>query len=628
MPVTLSLLMQLCIALVTSPCCRFAQSEKINSSQLVHDSAHHFSCQIVTKCPTWFFFNFKTCNCQCLPYIKLVCDGNTPFVEIGTFVTYDENKELITITDWRWQHYQSLTNDVTLYNITKPGYIQLPSDINAINEYMCAPLNRTGFLCSECKSGFGPSASVMESHRECYICGETWSAVAFYLCLEFVPITLFFAIILVFHISVTSAPMTCFIMYCQLIIIGCYHTWPDDRHLGHVVFTDTGKLHPVSKICLTLYGVLNLDFFRHYIPLFCISNHLQLIHVAFLGYISALYPMVLVVLTWICINLHARNCSVIVYLWKPFHPCFVRLSRSWDAKNDVANAFASLFLLSFSKILYQAGLLLFTRSMFYRSLSGDPEEESRFYILSSDPNIIVGSQTYYTIVFTVVLITVLFSFLPVLVLTLYPFRVFRTLLSKCRLDCITLTIFVEKFHGCFRDGVTSHGRDMRALSGLYFFVRIVVLLVDAPTSLTLPILGFSVNIWLVRGAVFLLTALLIALYRPYKKTYMNVSDALLLSHLALLCHFVSAYDHGKDVGAVTVVLIQMVILTPFAIFLVLLSITATSQTCKVCFQKLRPHLKAWNRLMVSCGPCTEQQSLNPQPATVYGTMGNYVDKIA
>ena len=146
-------------------------------------------------------------------------------------------------------------------------------------------------------------------------------------------------------------------MYSQMIIIGCYISWPDDSYMGVVVFTDTGTLRTVSKVFLTFYGILNSEFFLHNVPPFCISSHLQLIHVAFLGYISAFYPMLLVILTWICIDLHNRNCRVIVYLWKPFHPCFVQLRRSWDVKNDIVDAFSSCLSARFS-----------TRQAFYSQL--------------------------------------------------------------------------------------------------------------------------------------------------------------------------------------------------------------------------------------------------------------------
>ena len=155
------LMLDCIVAVAISPCCS-ALSEGIYSSQLVSSPLTvHFSCQTVKKCPTWFFFSSTTCDCQCLPYYEVInCDGNNALIKIGFIVTYncDENRPLIS-TD-HWQHYKYLTGHV--YNITKPGYILLPSDITALNDYMCAPLHRNGFLCSKCKDGFGPSISVME----------------------------------------------------------------------------------------------------------------------------------------------------------------------------------------------------------------------------------------------------------------------------------------------------------------------------------------------------------------------------------------------------------------------------------------------------------------------------------
>jgi hypothetical protein len=81
---------------------------------------------------------------------------------------------------------------------------------------------------------------------------------------------------------------------------------------------------------------------------------------------------------------------------------------------------------------------------------------------------------------------------------------------------------------------------MRIFSGFYFLVRILVASIPQLLSLTLDL-----ELWLVRGTIFLFAALLIALCRPYKTTYMNVTDTLLLSHLALLCHIVSSNTKGN-----------------------------------------------------------------------------------
>ena len=71
----------------------------------------------------------------------------------------------------------------------------------------------------------------------------------------------------------------------------------------------------------------------------------------------------------------------------------------------------------------------------------------------------------------------LFSILPTLLLVLYPTRLFRTCIGKCRLSVrhqAALQTFVEKFHQCYRDGLDG-GRDMRSFSGLYFILRGVLI---------------------------------------------------------------------------------------------------------------------------------------------------------
>ena len=115
---------------------------------------------------------------------------------------------------------------------------------------------------------------------------------------------------------------------------------------------------PFAKVILSICDVWNLRFFRYFMPSFCISSRLKPIHVAFLGYISIFYPLCLIILTWVCVEVHDRNFRPIVWLWRPFRRCFIHLRRGWNTKNDIIGVFASFFLLSFSKGLYQVVLLM------------------------------------------------------------------------------------------------------------------------------------------------------------------------------------------------------------------------------------------------------------------------------
>ena len=96
----------------------------------------------------------------------------------------------------------------------------------------------------------------------------------------------------------------------------------------------------------------SLDFFRHLIPPFCVDRRITNIHVIILKLILAFYPLVLILLTYILIELHARNFYLIVKLWRPFNRCVAKVRRSYDPKASIFNAFSTFFLLSFSKMTF------------------------------------------------------------------------------------------------------------------------------------------------------------------------------------------------------------------------------------------------------------------------------------
>ena len=131
----------------------------------------------------------------------------------------------------------------------------------------------------------------------------------------------------------------------------------------------------------------------------------------------------------------------------------------------------------------------------------------------------------------------IFNILPATVLTLYPVRLFQKCLSKFKLDGLVLNTFVDKFCGCYRNGLDG-GRDMRSFAGLYFIVRPMPFIAGSIVSVFMI---SNNDPYLPRSVIFIAISLLIALCRPYKKMYMNVLDSLLLAHLGILCHLISSY---------------------------------------------------------------------------------------
>ena len=499
---------------------KFKVYERVNFS-LSRDS------QTNLACPLWFHYVPSKNSCRCVSFIS--CDGMKAYVEDKHLITVKQNQSLVSVFPSKSHVVNQRINE------TKPGYRLLPQNISDLNHYMCGPLNRKGYLCSDCINGFGPSLSVIEDANYCFRCTDNWRGVMIYIILVFIPVTLFYLTILVFQIRMTSAPMPCFIMYSQLVVLLLSHPLDSSFEVMQTIeFTNEGHLRLVTRLILAFYGILNLDFMSNAVPPFCVSSNLSLYHRAILGYITAFYPLLLIVVTWICIELHDRNFRVIVYLWRPFHRCFVQLRRGWDTKNDLIDVFATFFLLSYVKIFYQTFILLSSSHVLTYSLNGNYLYSN--HVPNVDNTISITSAQYITTFSIVALIFLLCNVLPVLLLILYPLGMFRKILSKLQLDRISLMIFMEKFQCCYRDGLDGK-RDMRSFSGIYFFLFLCSV-ISAETFHHY----FGIKKWFTFGLTFSIMVLLIALCRPYKKMYLNVCDTLLLFHLATIS-YIHMYSH-------------------------------------------------------------------------------------
>ena len=108
-----------------------------------------------------------------------------------------------------------------------------------------------------------------------------------------------------------------------------------------------------------VYSVLS--FFPEVLPPFCVNERINFIHLALIDCVSSIYPILLILLTCSCIELHDRNFKLLVWLWKPFHKCFVHLRRRWDPKSDIIDVFITFFFLSYTRSSYK--VLLFLSSL-------------------------------------------------------------------------------------------------------------------------------------------------------------------------------------------------------------------------------------------------------------------------
>ena len=81
---------------------------------------------------------------KCEPYIKGI------LLELGHCMTYSEDIDTLALE--KCLYFDTGGHNVTtvLYNIVTFLNIKIPENLSELNDFMCGPLNRTGFLCKDC----------------------------------------------------------------------------------------------------------------------------------------------------------------------------------------------------------------------------------------------------------------------------------------------------------------------------------------------------------------------------------------------------------------------------------------------------------------------------------------------
>ena len=465
------------------------------------------------ECPTWFVpvNNNGTMSCVCGDSLggRILCDRSNICLLFLYCMTYDEVNDSMAFNYCPYQYHKPDIQGL---------YVTLPQNACDLNEFMCGGLNRTGLLCSHCRPGLGPA--VFSYTLPCLKCLDSGYGWLLYTFLATFPTTVMFLVVIIFQICITAAPMNAIIFACQ-VLVSLTNASPHP-------YTDASKSsYYLTLIFLTVYGVFNLDIFRYIIPHFCVSNSMTANQALTLEYIVAFYPLLVTTICYICIQLHARGHKPLVYLWKPFHKCCTCISQRWNPSESLVHTFAAFLLLSYSKILFVSFSLL----------------QSDGYTVDSRGDEVGSLSTYYNatvpyfgtehLLFALLAISVLaiFTVLPVLILLLYPTRVFQRFIGCCNTRWHALDAFVDAFQGYYKNG-TNGTLDWRYFSGLYLIFRILVI-----GTYVLPAKYGPVY----RGACYSFASCFFGLLQPYKERWINYWDSIVFS-LFSFGEFVAIYD--------------------------------------------------------------------------------------
>ena len=403
------------------------------------------------------------------------------------------------------------------FQVSGPS-IPLPMNVNKLDETFCTEQwNRTGKLCDKCLNNKG--ISVFSSSYNCTECTNLSKNWLIYITVTFLPLTLFFLIVVIFHVGVISPQTNGYIFFSQIITIPL-HKLKMESAWALALKDNTAAQHALSYLLLFPYSVWSLDFFYiFYAGDICLHKSMRIIHVLALQYIPALYPLFLVIISYILIELHARNCRLVVWLWKPFCFLCVRFRRNWEAKTSIIDAFATFLLLSYTKILLVSFSLLTPANILI--INGTSVGK----ILNFDPSVefFQGDHLPFAILALIILLTI--GAFPPLLLLLYPSHTFQRFLSFFKLQSHGLQTFVDAFQGCYKNGA-DRGPERRYFAGIYFVFRIIVFLI-------FTVVDSIQKRYTILQATFIIFIVVFVIVRPYKKDRYNILDVAFLLVLAI-----------------------------------------------------------------------------------------------
>ena len=453
-------------------------------------------------------------SCSCGPNVShaVICrDGdNTIEIQNCYCMFYDED----TNTSLLGTCLMSCSYQKKSY---QPNFLfySLSRNLSSFNKDMCAydttkvKQNREGRFCGKCKDSYG-LAVYSYHYTSCIECTDygykNWIK---FFAVALLPLTVFVFLVIIFKINVASSRFNglIFMMQCT--------TFPFLlRTTDSLEYTATDGIKLIKAIYV-IFGVVNLDFLRDVYPFFCLHPKMNALHVIALEYCVALYPFLLIIVTYFLIKMYDQNYTLIVLAWKPFKWCLKSYNRQIDIGASLIQAFASLILLSSMKLL---ALMLDIMTV---SMAETPSGERHLYFYyDATVDYLRGQHLFFAL--PSLLLSFVFVILPFLLLALYPFQCFHLFLNLLKLRCQALHIFVDVFQGSYK--LEPH--DLRIFSAFHLLIRFLLLLLNllVHTAFVIPATAF----------LFLLASLFFALFRPYKNEFHNTLDVISIGLLALL----------------------------------------------------------------------------------------------
>ena len=329
-------------------------------------------------CPTWMYPNSNHSECVCGSRLHGIvsCNAETSTVYLANFYCIFFNEELYTTLIGSCPYS---TGGLLPKNIS-----ELKGDIG-----LCSLLHRKGRLCGECEDNY--TLPVYSYNPGCVKCKDFKHGWIKFIVAAFLPLTFFYVTAILFRISATSSALNGYVLVSQLVATSAgIRALYFRSHFYDVSFSKV----PSVDLLIAVYAIWNLDFFRNFYHSTCLHPGITYSQVLLLDYAVAVYPLLLIFITFILVKLH-DNFSLFVWLWMPFHKCLVLFRKQWNIRSYLVNALATFIVLSYVKILAVSFEFL-TPSRVY-NMEGQSIKRAYWYY---DGTVEMTSRAYLCLLYT------------------------------------------------------------------------------------------------------------------------------------------------------------------------------------------------------------------------------------
>ena len=376
-------------------------------------------------------------------------------------------------------------------------------------------LHRMGRFCGQCNNTYGLA---MYSYQifSCIPCEDygykNWLK---YFAVALLPLTVFYVLALLLSFNVTSSSFSGILLISQ-----CLTSPVQMKIIASNPYAN--RYATILKIITSVVCTVNLNFFRLVYPPFCVHPKASIVQILSLEYIIAVYPFLLIFITYVLVAAYDREYRLLLYIWKPFKMCLHCYHKTWNIRTSLIEMFATFTFLSSVKILGVSFQIL----SFTVTYDVEGKIRGRYYHYY-DATIEYLGYKHLPFAILAIVVSFIFVVLPLFFLTFYPCGCFQRCLNHCGGRCQPLHVFMDAFQGSYR----TQPRDLRSFSAFYLLLRLLIL---AQALISTSLMFYT------SGILSLMGAAVVCILQPYKMKAHNTIDTVLL--LLMGIYFISYYN--------------------------------------------------------------------------------------